>query len=236
MAVNTRTEFASGHTRARWVVTLLAFTIVLTLVAMASQAAEIELLNRALAGELITEAEAQSNDERQTLVGVVQIVVLLITAVVFLMWVYRVRKNLSALGATNLKHSPRWAVAAFLVPIVNLSRPVSVMQEVWKASDPHAVEDGSWQKARSPRLVELWWGLFAAAEMIDGFVARTSMRGEQSISSLTAFSWVSLVTDLMELVAAALAILVVRAIDARQEAKHRRMAVPSARQDYVSIG
>ena len=41
----------------------------------------------------------------------------------------------TALGANNLKYTPKWAVGCFFVPFLNLVMPYQVVREIWKASN-----------------------------------------------------------------------------------------------------
>jgi tetratricopeptide (TPR) repeat protein len=88
--------------------------------------------------------------------------------VVYSLWVYRLSKNLSALHVRDLKFTPAWAVASFIIPILNLIRPYEVMTELWKASDPKVDldDDLSWKGAIRGTIVTYWyilWLLFLAA-------------------------------------------------------------------------
>lgn len=154
------TPFVSGHTRAQWVAFLLIAGIVLDLIAVGSVAAQIELLSRAMAGQIITQAEAAANDSRQQILAVLQGGVWFITAVLFLMWLHRAYRNLPTLGARHLKYSPGWAVGGFFVPILSLVRPFQVVRKIWQASDPNVLDDSAWQRAETSALVGWWWAFF----------------------------------------------------------------------------
>jgi len=128
--------FASGHTRAVWIVALLAIGMVIDLVGASSCYLEIQLLSRADSGGIVTMEQANANDIRQALVGLGQMAVYFATVVAFLMWMHRAHRNLPALGAQNLKYSPGWAVGGWFVPFLNLVRPYQVMGEIWRESKP----------------------------------------------------------------------------------------------------
>lgn len=217
------TPFASGHTRAKWVTILLAVIILLSVIAVVSDYAEIRLLSRAQVGETITIAEVEANDNRQGIIGVFQLVAYLTTVILFLMWIHRAHKNLSAFGARHLKYSPGWAVGWFFVPFLNLVRPFQVVKEIWGASDSNLEEDNFWRTTAASPLIGWWWALFLISTFADNFAARLYGSGE-TISELLTGSWVMLVSDGLYVPAALVAILLVRAIDAMQEEKSTRIA------------
>src|SRR6266571_8305121 len=124
-------EFVSAASQARWTVGLLIAGICLDVVATVSGSLQVSLVNRVLSGETITTAEAASNDSRQQLIGVFQIILYVATAVVFLMWLSRSYRNLSALSSSPRAYSPGWAVGSFFVPFLNLVRPLQIVRELW---------------------------------------------------------------------------------------------------------
>ena len=73
-------------------------------------------------------------------VGLLDVAVLVATGITFLMWFHRVRANLPALGVTDARWSPGWAVGWWFVPVMSLFRPYQVAAEVWQASDPAATQ------------------------------------------------------------------------------------------------
>ncbi len=214
--------FASGHTRAVWTMSLLAIGMFMDLVGAGSGYLEVGLLTRAQAGIPYTDAEADSNDTRQIMVGFAQMAVFLATAIAFLMWFHRAHRNLPSLGCRNLKYSPGWAVGAWFVPILNLFRPFQIMGEIWRGSDSTALAfDSPNPRVRSASpLVGWWWGLWIAKGIVGQAAFRISLRAE-TLGALLASSWVSVVGDLISLPAALLAIAVVRGVDASQEERHR---------------
>jgi hypothetical protein len=56
-----------------------------------------------------------------------------------------------------MANTPGWCVGWYFVPFANLVRPVQVMSEIWRASDPESGE-GAWISSRSTPLLALWWG------------------------------------------------------------------------------
>lgn len=218
----TAVSFVSGSSRATAAVILLGITVGLDLVAVGSDLAEIGLLSRVEAGAVVTMAEAEANDDRQAAIGLLQTAVLIATAIAFLMWLYRVRRNLTALGVKGLRFTPGWSVGWWFVPIMNVFRPFQIVNEAWQASDPGAAGD-DWPSARYAPLIGGWWVLFVISGFVGNFAARMFLRGDTA-SELIAASWVYVGSEGLAIPAAILAILLVRGINRRQEEKHRHLA------------
>jgi len=85
-------------------------------------------------------------------------VTLIICMIVFLMWLYRARSNLPALGVADARWSPGWAIAWWFIPIMSLFRPYQLVKETWQASDPESLP--GWRREPPPAVFGWWWGLF----------------------------------------------------------------------------
>jgi hypothetical protein len=199
------------------VIALLVATVMVDLLSVVSTSLEIDLLERAIAGETITDAEADANDVRQGLIALLRTAMFIGTVIVFLLWSHRAHRNLPALGAANLRFKPRDAVIYFFIPIMNLFRPYQVMKEIWYASHPTA----ELPKNGRPSIAVLgwWWGLFLYSNWIAGRAFRLSW-GAETLSELKRASGASLFSDLMDIPAAVLAIALVHMVNRRQEEKH----------------
>jgi hypothetical protein len=161
--------------------------------------------------------------------------VLLVVAVLFLVWFRRAYRNLEALGAQGLRFSPAWAVWAWFVPLLGLIRPKQLLNDVWRASDPElpAGDHGSWRRRPVPSVLTWWWLAFLAS-----IAARAiTTQSFHALAVLLTFglltrpldlvrptSGVQALADLLTVVAALLALRVVRMVTDRQEAREARLA------------
>ena len=89
-----------------------------------------------------------------TLILVIEIVALIMT----LYWFYRANKNIHAFGAKEVS-SPIMAVIWWFIPILDLWKPHSVAQQIWKASNPRIILSNGIEWKNSPRsnVILLWW-------------------------------------------------------------------------------
>lgn len=217
--------YESSRFRAGWIVGLLMVAIAVDVLAAGSDYMEIAFLNRAMSGAAISEEAAVMNDRRQALVGIVTLCIIVACAVAFLMWFHRVHRNLPALGAVNIKYSPRWAVGGFFVPILNLYRPYQVMKEVWAGSDKQVVGDGAIDvgKPSGSALVGWWWAFWILSGIIGQLSGRMYFRAESAMEYVAA-DYSSIVSSGFSIIAALLAIQVVRSVTANQDLRYERLS------------
>jgi hypothetical protein len=142
---------------------LLGLNVALAWVALQAVLLFPLLVWHALAGRFLPESGLPAYGRHLGLLALAQGVTWLLTAAVFLGWIRRVYRTLATTGATGLRHDPGRAVAAFLVPGVNLVAPLRVMRELWWVSAPSAPEPG----ARTPPLVAWWWGTLLLSVLAD---------------------------------------------------------------------
>ncbi len=77
----------------------------------------------------------------------------IVLLIVLVTWTYRANVNAAASGCPQ-RHSPRWAIGAWLVPFAILYYPFQVMADIWRA--------GLRLQAREKRAVlpAVWWACF----------------------------------------------------------------------------
>lgn len=145
----------------------------------------------------------------------------LATAVLFIVWFYRVRGNAQVFAPDVLTRGHGWAVGGWFIPIGNLWIPRGIAAEVWKASskDPYSNDE----RAVTP--VNLWWAAFLATWFFDRLADRSADRAD-SLPELSAATDLIILSCLMDIAAAVLAILFVRKLTQMQHAKALRGAEP----------
>jgi hypothetical protein len=156
-------------------VLLAAFVIIILvdIVAVVSDLAEVSLLNRAIDGEFISDSEFDNNDNRQAVIGVLQTILYIGTGIVFLRWMYIAHRNLPALGARDLRFSHRWGVISWFIPILNLFRPYQVTGEIVRGSNPgFAFDDQTWKDASPPAVMGFWWAAWLASSWLGRLLFR----------------------------------------------------------------
>jgi hypothetical protein len=146
-------------------------------------------------------------------------VVSVASPIFFIVWWHLAFQNLPALGNSDLRFSPTWTIAAWLIPVANVIVPYYVMVEVWQGSHPGNLTAREGRGAAGASIVGLWWGLF----LISHFCALVvwppgGLQWEDA--GLTAFAnWVEIVGAVLIVLSGLVTIRLVNAIDRNQ---HRR--------------
>jgi len=159
-----------------------------------------------------TKSGAESNDARQSIIGLIYLVIFIITSVVFLKWVHRANLNCRGFGAQGMKYTPGWSVGYYFIPILNLFRPYQVMKEIWKASkNPVA-----WQVQEGSALLGWWWALWLISGVLGQLSFRMSLNA-QTVDSLKAATVVSIISGIVDIPLCIVAVLLVSGIFTMQE-------------------
>lgn len=230
-ALTSNEPFVSAHGRAQAVVFLFLAYIAVSLFSVFSNLLQINFLDQAAAGVVNDEA-AGRNDTRQTAVALIHLAVYLALAVAFLLWLYRASKNLPALGneKSRVEYKPGWAVGSFFIPIINLFMPYKAVREVWEKSDPsiRTPDDIMFTPPASAPLVLGWWLSWIAMTVLGRITSRLGPDA-QTIDTMRWVTWVDIAADVIGVVSAVLAVLVVRGVDRRQTERARNVTyVPYA--------
>src|ERR1043166_4796667 len=91
----------------RWTIAVLWMAACVSLVAAIADFAEQQMFQRTLDGGYVSLTAAPASREPQALIGLVQGVILLATAVLFILWLRRCYANLDGLGGRR-RYSVRW--------------------------------------------------------------------------------------------------------------------------------
>ncbi len=108
------------------------------------------------------------------LFALLQVVVYIVTAIPFLMWIHRANRNARALGAQGMTFSPGWSVGWFFIPILNIWKPYQAMKQIWQAS----ANPDAWSSEPVPSLVGNWWGLWLLSNFLGQMSVRLAFRDE----------------------------------------------------------
>lgn len=199
----------------RAVAILLGVVAVTDLVAVWADLVMLDVLGRMTDGEygFGVDADADRADRLTGLTGSAQMLAYLVTVVVFLIWFHRVRVNAEVFEPFGHQKKRGWAIAGWIVPIVNLLYPRRIALDSWDASSPST-------KPRSHALVNAWWTMWiisGVANQVSGLALR---RAETAEELRTATERV-LFADAIEVPTAVFAILFVLALTRMQDDRAR---------------
>jgi hypothetical protein len=144
----------------------------------------------------------------------------------FLIWLHQASWNLRSLQATGIIFSPWSAVLSFFIPFLNLFRPYSAMQEIWRASDPRVTHASrSWQQAPGGGVVIAWWLALLGAlvtALAGNWMCHDAGFGIDHTDRLRG-AWFWCASNFAMIIAGGTLIAVVRGIQLRQRARHERI-------------
>jgi hypothetical protein len=160
----------------------------------------------------VTVADGERID-RLTLWTSVEVLALLVTGVLFIVWLYTVHRS-SRMDRRVMHHTSGWAIGGWFVPVLNLWRPFQVVSDVRRGATGDADAGVSFRQG-------WWWGTWVALTVASGVVSALYRRvaaapvGPEYVDALgDAASWERLACGL-SIVSALLAVLVVHEIRAR---------------------
>ena len=181
---------------------------------------EISLLEQNQTGEEVTYSDIVDPLANDSIISSVRLLIAyLVCVVLFLMWKHRASKNLAPLGVSNQRFSPRWVVAYYFIPILNLFRPYQAMEEIYLRSRIDTASTPSYS------IVTAWWCLWLILWIIDGyFLFQLLNLRENDIDAHIEFNYTSIVLDFLTIVAGILVFVVVRRITENQETKWIKIA------------
>jgi hypothetical protein len=214
--------------RVQAVTVVFVITAVVCAVAVVSDYLEWQLMDRIIAGEQVTDAEATSNDNRQGTIGLVQLALIVAGAVFFIRWMYAAYRNLDVVAPAERRYSAGWAIGSWFVPIMNLFRPKQMINDIWRAGGRDTSD------AQPGFLLLGWWLLWLLSSFIVNFAARSYINADTAEQAKTG-SILYFISDAMAVVCAILAILVVRKGTDRLDAKAAAPTPPPAPEaDFVT--
>jgi hypothetical protein len=195
---------------------LLAATALLTVAAVASDVYSYVQYS-ALPDSAVFSETYLASDDFMFIVASLQLVLMLVTAIVFLMWVHRANANLRALSGVPMRFTPGWSVGWFFVPIMSLFRPYQVVREIWHVS--HGTT-GAGHGA-----VTLWWALFIVSGVVSGALSQFNSAVEDTADFLASRVGY-LVTDSIDVAGLAVTLLMVMRIATAYGARVDETAPP----------
>lgn len=168
--------------------------------------------------------------------GLGMVALALLAPIMFLVWFHRAAKNVRAFGHDGLEYSPGWCVGWWFIPIAMLWKPYRAMKEVFRASDPEAVREGSsseWLLRPLPTMLGLWWGFWIVSKMFDRLAAR--------IPDASTSSALGIVGAVVSIGAAVCVIMIMRTVTKNQAAcweilQQRGFAPPPPPVSYRGYG
>ena len=206
--------------RRRAVNVVFAALVAISIVACVFDVLEIQLMDRIVAGDTITEAEATANDNRQGVMGVIQFAAYVAGAIAFIRWLRAAYRNTDVVAAGTRRYGHGWAIGSWFVPFLNLWRPKQIVNDVWRAGGHDA-------KGTEPGALLLWWWW---AFLLSGWAANIALRSwfsDETPDELRRGTIALAFSDGLDVIGAFLAIHVVRAATDRLDGRAAGLRTPA---------
>ena len=203
--------------RATVATALLATVGLLDVVRVWAISTEASILRAVRDGAPFSLSEARASDDRLSALAGWYLVLLAGSAIAWCLWQHRAHANLRAFGRSGLRFTPGWAVGWWFVPVASLWKPFEAVRELWKASDP-ASDPLSWRSVRSWPALGWWWACWIGGGVVSA--VGTAQRGDELDATIRGDMLV-MAGLALQVVAAVLAIAIVRRVVARQAALER---------------
>jgi len=211
-AVASTDALLDNSARARIAIIVLALIAAISLIAFISDYFEYELLTRIAVGSNYTELEADSNDARQGIIGIFQVILAIVSIFTFLNWFRRAYGNLHRMNIPNLEYSEKMTIWSFMIPFINLVRPFQIAKEIaTETRGKIASIKGEVFNSRGSYILGIWWALFLISRFMGRIAARVKLNAE-TVDELSNATQLYLFSDLLDIPAAIAAILMIRYI------------------------
>ena len=207
-----------------WVViALLGLTGLVDVIAVVAGVEQLDLLERFASGAFVSDAEIDASDRFYGRVGLVQSGLVIAAAVAFIMWFHRSYRNVPAMGG-RCQYGSGWAIGSWFVPVLSLFRPCQMASDIRKTVDTPA-------KA----MLLGWWLVWVVNGVLGGHatmrmfetIGNDALDGEELLSTLRLDTQWMLAADAVDVVAAALAVVVVLALTRGQTEAAARAEAPA---------
>ncbi|MBA3971159.1 MAG: DUF4328 domain-containing protein [Bacteroidetes bacterium] len=166
------------------------------------------LLKNAESGIEITSDQADTNDLRQQVIAIIQVLLILGTIITFVMWFHRAYKNLHRVSAPNLQYTSGWAAGSWFVPFLNLGRPYLIMKEIWNETQNFILPKDGFSRSSSTQIIGWWWAFWLFSSILGNASGKMIARAT-TIDQLIPATQISIVSDAVDMISMILTLIMV---------------------------
>ncbi len=120
----------------------------------------------------------------------------LITCIVFIQWFRRAYFNLHQLGFKYLEYKEGWAAGGWFVPIASLVIPYRIMMELWENLHVHFKKD---ENSSHRSMIHLWWALFISSNILSAIIERAFDESYWDMRNMYLCYTITLIIDVIAL-------------------------------------
>ena len=205
--------------RARLAVIALVLMALLCAAQIGFGFAELRVADQVIADKPVSDADLTAIDDRNLAMLPIGIVLWIFAGFAFIRWLHGAYRNVDVVAPAERRYSHGWAIGAWFVPILNLWRPKQIVNDVWRAGG-RDVRD-----AQPGGLLLSWWLLWTVADVALR-IAGNNYGAADTPEEWRTGTMIFLVADSMSLIAAFLAVMVVRSTTDRLDGRAAAMPAP----------
>lgn len=192
--------------RANIAILMIWIVLAMELISLISNYFQYNLLQSVLDGNPLPMDQAEANDTRVKLIGVLYFIVYIISAITFIMWFRRAYFNLHN-RVEFLEHSEGWASGSWFVPFISLYRPFKIMEELYEELLGILYKKDI-DTNITTQFLGWWWFLW----ILNGIVSRISNRYSLKAETLNELTTSTTIEIIGNIIAIPLAIIAVKVI------------------------
>ena len=196
-----------NSSRAKNAIILIYIVMIVEFFSIISSSLQYVLLNDFLEGFYISDDELNLNDQRESFIGYLYLLVYLISIYFFISWFRRAYFNLHIL-VNNCAFSEGWAAGAWFVPIINLGRPMQIMKELYFKSKILLLENEI-SIPKKKTFIGIWWTLWLLSNIISNIAVRIGFRTE-SVDDMIAVTLLNLGSSILYIICGFFAIKLIK--------------------------
>ncbi len=189
-------ELRPNGKRAKILLIFIWIVLGLEVIGILSSILQYNLLQIVTNGGTITSEEAEINDLREQIIGVIYLVAYIISGITFIMWFRRAYFNLHQ-RLNYLTFSEGWAAGSWFVPILNFFRPFQIMKELYVETKKYLnKKNDTLQLDLSTKFLSLWWILWIIYGILGQIIFRLSGNA-YTINELTTLTILNIIGGLV---------------------------------------
>lgn len=168
----------------------------------------------ALSSGTVSGADGEALDAQIRSASILYTVVFLICAGCFMAWSHTLRRS-DRVAPEAMRFVPGWTIGGWFVPVLNFFRPMQTMTDLWRGLARPAVPHQAPVQPPVPGLIRAWWIAFLTMSIVGRLLIASVQNLPATLETARRAFTTEIVVDVLNIVAAVLAILMVRLVTAR---------------------
>ena len=198
----------NNEKRAKIVINFIWAVLFLEIVLFCSHSLQYYLLYKSKYGAPLSTDTANENDLRETILGILYLLVYIGSVITFIQWFRRAYYNLHQ-KALSLTFSEGWAAGCWFVPIISLYRPYQIMKELYTETGFLLSKNNIENKLMNVKHLGWWWTLLIVSAIFEKVVFRMENNAKWLDDYLT-LTKMEMIVKLLDILLALITIQVIK--------------------------